>query len=104
MGYAAMTNDPFGRPSKRAEVQRSVPWTLTKNGHTYTCELKFWENGGSEAQIMKDDDLPVSRRFEKGWQALQWAEEERKHREKRGGLNRWVTEESVSRLSRKAPK
>jgi hypothetical protein len=27
-------------------VQRSVLWTLQKNDHTYTCELKFWEGGG----------------------------------------------------------
>jgi hypothetical protein len=50
-----------------------------------TCELKFWEDGGgTEAQILKNGDLLVSRRFEEGWQTLQWAEEERKYFEKGG--------------------
>jgi hypothetical protein len=57
-------------------------WTLQKNDHTYTCELMFWEEGGTEAQILEDGELLVSRRFEEGWQTLQWAEEERKSLEK----------------------
>jgi hypothetical protein len=70
-----MPYDPFGKPPKRAEIQGSVLWTLQKNDHTYTCELTFWEDGGgTEAQILKDGDLLVSRRFEEGWQTLQWAE------------------------------
>jgi hypothetical protein len=45
--------------------------------------LVFWEDGGgTEAQIQKDGDLLVSRRFEEGWQTLQWAEEERKYFER----------------------
>jgi hypothetical protein len=67
-----MPYDPFGTPPKRADVQRSVLWTLQKNDHTYACELKFWDGGGTEAQILKDGDLLVSRRFEEGWQTLQW--------------------------------
>jgi hypothetical protein len=39
--------------------------------------LKFWEDGGTEAQILKDGDLLVSRRFEQDWQTVQWAEQEK---------------------------
>ena len=41
-----MTYDPFARPPQRADIQRSVLWTLQRGDHTYTCELKFWEDGG----------------------------------------------------------
>jgi hypothetical protein len=51
---------------------------MSKNDHTYTCEQRFWDEGGTEAQILEDAALLVSRRFEQGWQTLQWAEEERK--------------------------
>jgi hypothetical protein len=34
-----------GRPPQGAPVQRSVLWSLQKNGHIYTYELKFWEDG-----------------------------------------------------------
>jgi hypothetical protein len=81
-----MTYDPFGRPPQRAQVQRSELWNLRKDDHTYSCVLMFWEEGGTEAQIPKDGDLLVSRRFEKGWQTLQWAEEERKYFESGGDL------------------
>ena len=48
----------------------------------------FWEDGGgTEAQILKDGDLLVSRRFEHGWQTLQWTEEERKSIEQGGEGN-----------------
>jgi hypothetical protein len=33
---------------------------------------------------MRDGDLLVSRLFREGWRTLQWAEEERKYREKGG--------------------
>jgi hypothetical protein len=82
--YLTVPYDPFGRPPKCADVQRSVLWTLQRGEHTYTCELKFWEEGGTEAQILRDGDLPISRRFEEGWQTLQWAEEGRKYFEKGG--------------------
>jgi hypothetical protein len=41
--------------------------------------LVFPEQGGTEAQILKDGEFMVGRRLEHGWQTLQWAEEERKH-------------------------
>jgi hypothetical protein len=50
----------------------------------YTCELVVHEGAGSEARTLCNGDLLVSRLFEQGWQALAWAEEERKYRE-RGG-------------------
>jgi anti-sigma-K factor RskA len=42
----------------------------------------FHEQGGTEAQILKDGELMYGRRFEEGWQALQWAELEKEFIEK----------------------
>jgi hypothetical protein len=74
-----MTYDPFRRVLQRAQVQRSQLWTLEKNGRTYSCELRSWDDGRAEACILEDGEMIVSRRFECGWQTLQWAEEKRKY-------------------------
>jgi hypothetical protein len=71
-------------PPPRQPKPRTHLWTVETNGHTYRCELVFHEQGGTEAQILKDGEFMVGRRLEHGWQALQWAEEERKHLAGRG--------------------
>jgi hypothetical protein len=71
-------------PPPRQPKPRNGLWTIAKNGHTYTCELVFHDQGGTEAQIMKDGELIIGRRFEEGWQTLQWATFEKEHIEKGG--------------------
>jgi hypothetical protein len=71
-------------PPPRQPKPRKPLWTLEKDGHTYRCELLFHDQGGTEAQIMKDGEFMVGRRLEHGWQTPQWAEEERKHLENGG--------------------
>jgi hypothetical protein len=72
MGY-----DPFARLPPRLEPQRKPLWTFLKNDHVYTGELVVF-GIGSEARILRDGDLLVSRRFDQEWRTVQWAEEERK--------------------------
>jgi type I restriction enzyme, R subunit len=78
MGYRAVTYDPFLRPADRPQPQRRPLWTFQKADCIYTCELVLHDGFGSEARILKDGDLLLSRRFEQEWQTLQWAEEERR--------------------------
>jgi hypothetical protein len=48
-------------------------------------QLRFVEDGfGSEARILIDGDLLVSRQFEQEWQTLQCADQERKFIENGG--------------------
>ena len=72
-----MTYDPFIRPADRPQPQRRPLWTFQKADSIYTCELVLHDGFGSEARVLIDGDLLVSRRFEHEWQALQWAEQER---------------------------
>jgi hypothetical protein len=80
---SANTPNPSPPPSRQPKPRKPL-WTLEKNGHTYRCELLFHEQGGTEAQILKDGELMYGRRFEEGWQTLQWAELEKEHIEKGG--------------------
>jgi hypothetical protein len=75
--------EPFKPPPRQPKPRKAV-WTLEKDGHTYRCELLFHEQGGIEAQIMKDGELMYGRRFEQGWQPLHWAELETEFIEKGG--------------------
>jgi hypothetical protein len=59
-------------------------WEVRKGFDAYTCELIFHDGGGTEARISKNGEWFVARRFEEGWQTLQWAEFERQHIEKGG--------------------
>jgi hypothetical protein len=46
---------------------------------TWSCELRFhWESWGWEAQILREGELVIGRRFDLRLLAEQWAEEERK--------------------------
>ena len=65
-------------PPPRQPKPRTPLWTLEKNGHTYRANCSSTIRAGAEAQILKDGELMFGRRFEEGWQTLQWAEEERK--------------------------
>jgi hypothetical protein len=83
-----MRDDDWYKPKPRRHC-RGNPSRGSLSGRsrrtgTYRCELLFHEQGGTEAQILKDGELMYGRRFEEGWQTLQWAEEERKHLEQGG--------------------
>jgi hypothetical protein len=73
-----MSWTPFKDDSPPARRPTKPLWTIQQGHHTYTCELVFYDQGGTEARILKGGELMVGRRFEEGWQTLQWAEEERK--------------------------
>jgi hypothetical protein len=47
-------------PPPREPPPRKQLWTIEKDGHTYTCELVFYDEGGTEAQIMKDERRRVA--------------------------------------------
>jgi hypothetical protein len=72
-----VTYDPVLRPADRPQPQRRALWTLQKADCLYTCELMFHDGFGSEARILVNGELFVSRRFEHEWQARQWAEQEK---------------------------
>ena len=72
-----MTYDPFIRPADRPQPQRRPLWAFQKADSIYTCELVLHDGFGSEARVLINGDLLVSRRFEHEWQALQWAEQEK---------------------------
>jgi hypothetical protein len=71
-------------PPPREPKPRRHLWTIEKDWHFYRCELVLHEEGGTEAQIFRDGEFMVGRRFEEGWQTLQWAELEKEHIEKAG--------------------
>jgi hypothetical protein len=72
-----MDYDPLARPPQRSQPQRKPLWTFLKNDHVYSCELVVFNRVRSEARILRDGDLLVSRRFDQESRTVQWAEEER---------------------------
>jgi hypothetical protein len=85
-GVPVTDYDPFkGRNIIRQPYSVDTLWEVQAAGHSYKCELVIHDiEVGTEARILCDGDLLVSRLFKEGWQAQQWAEEERKYREKGG--------------------
>jgi hypothetical protein len=53
--------------------------------HTFSCELRYHGEWGVEAQILRDGDLLVGRRFDTKALAMQSAELERQDLEKGDG-------------------
>lgn len=53
-------------------------WTSRKGDRQMSCELRYHGEFGVEAQILKDGELLIGRRFDTRALAVQWAEEERK--------------------------
>ena len=53
-------------------------WTVRKDHVTWSCELHFrGESYGCEAQILREGDLHIGRRFLLREQAARWVEQER---------------------------
>jgi hypothetical protein len=60
-------------------------WTLRKDHVTWTCELKFHgESYGWEAQVFRETDFRIGRRFLLKADTIGWADAERQYREKGG--------------------
>jgi hypothetical protein len=64
----------------------SALWVLHRDGKVASCEVRFVPLG-SEVRMLRNGSLLVSRIFERGEEALAWAEEEQQ-RLIEGGWNR----------------
>ena len=52
----------------------SLSWSVRKNGVTWSAELRFHGEYGVEAQILRNGELMIGRRFMLKEQAVKWAE------------------------------
>jgi hypothetical protein len=52
---------------------------VSKNGVVWSAELRYHGEYGVEAQILRDGELAMGRRFVLKEQAVRWAEGERAH-------------------------
>jgi hypothetical protein len=66
---------PLGQQRRPGELL----WSFRKDRVIWSAELRFHgESYGWEAQILRDGQLVIGRRFLLKEQAIEWAEEERK--------------------------
>ena len=77
-----MSDEPFYSPNQRPIPRAPRPgeplWSLQKDGSTWSAELRDHGTGvGVEAQILRDGDLVICRRFVVRELATRWAEQER---------------------------
>ena len=54
-----------------------VLWACRRDHVTWSCELRYHGEFGVEAQILREGELVIGRRFDMQAQAVRWAEEER---------------------------
>ena len=78
-----MSDDPFYAPNAKplpARVSRPGEplWSVGKDGVTWEAELRYHSEFGVEAQILRQGELVIGRRFDTRALAVQWADEERK--------------------------
>jgi hypothetical protein len=85
-----VSDDAFYRPNRPPTPPRQPKpgeplWELRHDHVTWSCELRFHgESYGWEAQILREGELVIGRRFDLRRLAVQCAEEERKAIEKGG--------------------
>jgi hypothetical protein len=87
-------NEPFYAPGRKPTPQpRYRPesteplWELRTDHVTWSAELRFHgESWGWEAQIYRDGEITIGRRFDTKALAVQWAALERADIENGGGL------------------
>jgi len=73
------------RPPVRQRKPGELLWPVRKDHVNWTCELKFHgESYGWEAQIYRETDFRIGRRFILREEAIGWAEQERQDIEKGG--------------------
>ena len=78
-----MSDEPFYSPKFNPPPPRMPSpgeplWSVLKDHHNWRAELHFHgESWGWEAQILRDDELVIGRRFLLKDLAVKWANEER---------------------------
>ena len=81
-----MSDEPFYSPTYRPPPRKPKPgeplWELRKDHQTWSAELRVHGEWGVEAQILKDGELVIGRRFPTRAAATKWAEQERSAIEK----------------------
>jgi hypothetical protein len=78
-----VSDDAFYRPNHQIPPRQPTPgeslWIVRREGVRWSCELFFrGESYGWEAQILRNGELVIARRFDLRRLAEQWGEEERK--------------------------
>jgi hypothetical protein len=78
-----MTDDALLWTYKPAARDRPRPgeplWSIRKGDVTWSAELRYHGEYGVEAQILRNGELSIGRRFPLKEQAVGWAEEEKAH-------------------------
>ena len=78
-----MSDDLFYLPNRPPVAPRQPKpgepiWELRRHHVTWSAELRFHgESWGWEAQILRDGELSIGRRFDTRALAMQWVESER---------------------------
>ena len=78
-----MTDDSLlwtHKPAPRCRPRPGEPlWSVQKGDVTWSAELRYHGEYGVEAQILRNGELRIGRRFLLKEQAVRWAEEEKAH-------------------------
>ena len=78
-----MSDEPFYSPTAKPTLPR-VPrpgeqlWSVRVGHEIWSAQLRYHGEYGVEAQIIREGELVIGRRFDLRRLAEQWAEEERK--------------------------
>jgi hypothetical protein len=68
------------KPAPRCRPRPGEPlWSVRRNGVSWSAELRDHGEYGVEAQILRNGELSIGRRFPPKQQAVQWAENGRDH-------------------------
>ena len=91
-------DDQFYSPSHKATPSRTPRpgeplWSFRKDGATWSAELRYHGEFGVEAQILRESELVIGRRFDTRALAVQWADEERKALARYG----WMRQQKIER-------
>ena len=81
-GWTPHVPVPVRKPTAGIHV-----WTLAKDGHQRSCQLRpYGDDGrwGTEVQVRQDGELLVGKHFDSGELALEWATAKRVAHEKAG--------------------
>lgn len=72
--------EPFLKPTVVPRTGESL-WVFRKDERTWSAHLLYHSEYGVEAQILRDGDLVIGRRFDLREEAVAWATAERRHLE-----------------------
>ena len=68
--YAPSARKPPARQARAGEVV----WEVSRAPNVHSCELRDHGGFGVEAQILRDGELVIGKRFDTRAQALHWAD------------------------------